>query len=110
MFAVTYMGYLNVYTIASDKTITRISTQSLLNVTGNGVYCAEIESSNMYLMIGSFVPNQSYYLSDKRKVAPNGVSIWRILNAEPWIKHIEINNADSSSHASSKHKVITAHF
>ncbi len=84
MLVITYSGYLNVFTINSNKTINKIYTLSLLNVLPYGVYCAEIDLNSEYLLIGSFTSNS------------NGIYVWKILNQEPWIKHFPIiNNTDS---------------
>ena len=83
MITVTYSGFYNVFTINSNKTITKIYTQSLLNIVPNGIYCAEIDEKNQYLIIGSNAITSS-------KVNSNGVFIWRVLNGEPWLKHVPI--------------------
>ena len=91
MFSITYYGYLSVYAIYSDRTILKIYSQSLMNVVKNGIYCADIDSNNQYLILGSFVSNS--YSNNKQSV--NGLYMWRILNCEPWIKHCEVANNDS---------------
>ena len=101
MITITYSGYYNVFTINSDKTVTKIFSHSLLNILPNGVYCAEMDLAKQYLLIGSFASSNSYTY----KQTSNGVSIWRLLNTEPWIKHVDIANDHKSKQMqpSSKH-------
>lgn len=91
MMTLTYSGYLSVFTINKNKTVSKIYTQSLLNKIPNGIYCAEVDSKSEYLIIGSFASNSS------QKQTSNGISIWRILNTEPWIKHVKISNEKDKS-------------
>ena len=88
MISITFSGYYNVFIINQNKTITKIYSGSLHDVLPNGVYCAEMNSSKEYLLIGSFASSNSY----NYKQTSNGISIWRILNREPWIKHVDIIN------------------
>lgn len=88
-FTVTYSGYFNVFAINSNKTVTKIYTQSLLNIIPSGVYCVEIDSDLQYLIIGSFASNSTSYSS---KNYSNGLFMWRILNSEPWIKYCPNDN------------------
>jgi hypothetical protein len=57
----------------------------LLNIVPNGVYCAEIDEKNQFLIIGSNVVSSSKHNS-------NGVFIWRVLNSEPWLKHVTVSS------------------
>lgn len=84
LMTVSFSGYFNVYSIKSNKTVEKIFTQSMLSKIPNGIYCAEIDAKSEYLIIGSFAS----YASTKQ--LSNGISIWRILNQEPWIKHVDI--------------------
>ena len=88
VFTISYFGILNVFTISFDNEINKIYTHSMLSVVKNGIYCAELDSMQQYLYLGSFVSN-SY--SDN-KYNSNGIYILRVLNCEPWLKHVEINN------------------
>jgi len=80
---VSFSGTFDVYSISSNRTVERLFSQSLLSKIPNGVYCAEIDSKSEYLLIGSFASNSS------TKQSSNGLSIWRILNEEPWIKQFD---------------------
>lgn len=91
MISITYSGYYNVFTIDSNKTVSKIYSHSLLNILPNGVYCAEMDSAKQYLVIGSFASSNSYTY----KHTSNGVSLWRVLNTEPWIKHVDIKNENT---------------
>ncbi len=83
----TYSGYLNVFTVSSNNSVNKIYTQSLQSVIPNGIYCAEMDSNNLYLIMGSFA--SSYYST---KNSSNGLFLWRVLNAEPWLKNVPIQN------------------
>ena len=78
-------GFYNVFTINEDKTAAKIYSHSLLNIIPNGVYCAEIDEKNQYLIIGSNVATSS-------KNNSNGVFMWRVLNTEPWLKHFPVSS------------------
>ena len=92
MMTLTYSGYFNVYVINRNKTINKIYGQTLLNKIPHGIYCAEIDSKFEYLIIGSFASNTA-----KKDVSPHGISIWRILNTEPWLKHVSILSDNESA-------------
>ncbi|CAF1064877.1 unnamed protein product [Brachionus calyciflorus] len=85
IMVLTYSGYFKVFTLSHNRSIDLIYTQSLLNIVPNGIYCAEIDSKLEYLIIGSFA-------SSSYKQNTNGLHIFRILNTEPWIKHVKIIN------------------
>ena len=78
---VSFSGTFNVYSISSSRHVEKLYSKSLLSIVPNGVYCAEVDSKSEFLILGSFVSNSS------AKQSANGLSIWRILNEEPWIKH-----------------------
>jgi hypothetical protein len=80
----TYSGYFNVFTINRNRSVTKIFGQTLLNKIPHGIYCAEVDAKYEFLTIGSLTSNT------KRNMSPSGISIWRILNSEPWIKHVTI--------------------
>lgn len=83
MITLSYSGFFNVFAINSNKSIAKIYSQSLLNVIPNGVYCAEMDENNQYLIIGS-----NSIISSKKN--SNGLFIWRVLNSEPWLKHVPV--------------------
>lgn len=56
----------------------------MLNVLPSGIYTSEMDNESRYLIIGGF-SNRS---SKKTGVASNGVSVWRVLNSEPWLKAV----------------------
>lgn len=91
LFTVTYSGYFNVFTINANKTVTKIFSQSLLHIIPSGVYCAEIDADLKYLLIGSFAS------STKTNSNPSGLFMWRVLNAEPWIKHCPFNSQEANN-------------
>ena len=80
------------FIIKQNKDIKKIYSSSLHDVFPNGVYCAEMNSSKEYLLIGSFASSNSY----NYKQTTNGISIWRVLNSEPWIKHVDIVSDQNS--------------
>jgi hypothetical protein len=80
----TYSGYFNVHAINRNKTVTKIFGQTLLNKIPHGIYCAEVDNKYEFLTIGSFTS------TTKKDMSPSGITIWRILNTEPWIKHVSI--------------------
>ena len=93
MIAITYSGYYNVFAVNINKTIVKIYSGSLLSNVPNGVYCAEMNISKQYLLIGSFASNSYSY-----KQTSNGIFIWMILDSEPWLKFVDISNeADSNN-------------
>lgn len=79
---ITFSGRVTVYSINANRSVDKLYSQSLL---ANGVYCAEIDAKCEYLIVGSFA-NASSGTS-------NGLSIWRILNHEPWLTRFD--NTDS---------------
>lgn len=85
---VSFSGTFNVYSISSSRLVEKLYSKSLLSIVPNGVYCAEVDSKSEFLILGSFVSNSS------AKQSANGLSIWRILNEEPWIKHFETVEQD----------------
>ncbi len=76
--AVSFSGSFAVYAVNANRTVTKLFAQSLLAKTPNGVYCAEIDAKCEYLVMGSFASSSS-----------NGLSIWRVLDQEPWITQFE---------------------
>lgn len=80
------------FTIDSKNNINKIYTQSLLNKLPNGIYCAEMDSNCQYLYIGSFASNNTSH-----KQTSNGITVWRVLNYEPWLKQVQINNDQNDS-------------
>ena len=102
MIAVTYSGYYKVFAISSNKTVVKIYEQYLLNVVSNGgVYCAETDAENRFLVVGSFASNSSggglgSYSSSKKQLS-SGLYLWRVLNAEPWLKHEPMQKSDYDS-------------
>ncbi len=90
MITVTYSGYCRVFIINNDRSIMKIYDNSLQEIFPNGIYCAEMNSSKQYLLLGSFASSNSY----NYKKTSNGISIFRILNSEPWIKHVDIDKND----------------
>jgi hypothetical protein len=84
MMTLTYSGYFNVYAINRNKSVAKIFGQTLLNKIPHGIYCAEVDAKFEFLTIGSFTSNT------KKNISPSGITIWRILNTEPWIKHVTI--------------------
>ena len=44
-----------------------------------------MDEMNQYLIIGSNAVTSS-------KQNSNGVFIWRVLNSEPWLKHVPVSN------------------
>ncbi len=95
MVTISYFGYMNVFTVNSDGSLTRIHTQSLLGVVKNGVYCADVDSSRNYLILGSFVSNTRTKANAQSSFS--GLYLWRILNAEPWVKHVSLNDDNNKS-------------
>lgn len=85
---VSFSGTFNVYSISSSRLVEKLYSKSLLSIVPNGLYCAEVDSKSEFLILGSFVSNSS------AKQSANGLSIWRILNEEPWIKHFETVEQD----------------
>ena len=102
MFTITYSGYFNVFVISSNKTIYKIHTQSLLGIIPNGVYCAEMDSQLEYLIIGSFASNLN---SQSSKNFSTGLYMWRVLNAEPWIKYCPLNSNSEAYKIKNSHKI-----
>ena len=94
MITVTYSGYCRVFTINNDKSIIKIYDNSLKEIFPNGIYCAEMNSSKQYLLLGSFASSNSNSVNYKK--TSNGISIFRILNSEPWIKHVDIDKNEKS--------------
>ena len=92
MISVTYSGYYRVFILTENKTITKIYDHSLQDILPNGIYCAEMDSSKKYLLIGSFASSNSY----NYKKTSNGISIFRVLNTEPWIKHVEVDKSEKT--------------
>jgi hypothetical protein len=92
MLTLTYSGYLNVFTVNRNKTVSKIFSQSLLNKIPNGIYCAELDSKSEYLIIGSFTAS-----NNNKNASQNGLSLWRVLNSEPWIKNVSILSDNQSN-------------
>lgn len=86
LMAITFSGSFAVYSMNTNRTIEKIFSQSLLNSIPKGVYCAEIDTKCEFLMIGSFTSSTS-----------NGLSVWRILNHEPWIQLFDTEQAKTNS-------------
>ena len=95
MITISYSGYFNMFAINSNRTINKLYSQSLLNIIPNGVYCAEMDEKNQYLIIGTNAISSS-------KTNSNGLFIWKVLNTEPWLKHFPTTNENIE-----RNKVIT---
>ena len=92
MITLTYSGYMNVFTVNSNRVISKIYSQSLLNTMPYGIYCAQLDSESQFLIIGSFASASS------TKNFSNGLFVWRVLSSEPWLKHFPvIQDYDSKS-------------
>lgn len=92
MITVTYSGYYKVFILNDNKTVIKIYDHSIQDILPNGIYCAEMDYSKKYVLFGSFASSNSY----NYKKTSNGLSIFRVLNSEPWIKHVDIEKNEKS--------------
>lgn len=102
IMSISFSGSFAVYSINAERTVNKIFSSHLsqLNKTTKkpawprGVFCAEIDAKCEYLVIGSF--------TSAAASSTDGLSVWRVLNHEPWIAQFDTSAGAEPSPGNNK--------